>query len=136
VYADSLADNSTMAAKVVGQLSEAFYQITDTNAQSSGYSSQHLHRDLIFGALDIADVIPRQISSFRELFLAQTSFDSPGADGFTEDFGYFAASRHNVIAKQEYELQIYQAYLVINLIFALTLKIASTILSKLRTGLL
>lgn len=94
------------------------HKITDPDAQSFGDSSQRLNRNLIFSALNVADVISRQIRPFRKFFLAQTSFEPLGADGFAENSGYFAASRHNIIAKQEYELQIYQAYLVRSLFFS------------------
>jgi hypothetical protein len=92
-------------------------EIADPNTKSFGDSSQCFNRDLIFSPLDISDVIPRQVRFFRQLFLAQTSLDPLGTDGFAENSGYFAVSRHGLTAKQEYELQIYQAYLVNNLSF-------------------
>ena len=90
-------------------------EIADPNTEGFGDPSQRLNRNLIFGALDIADIIPRQVRFFCKLFLAQTSLDPLGTDGFAENSGCFAASRHNLTAKQEYESQIYQAYLSFSL---------------------
>jgi hypothetical protein len=93
------------------------HEIADPNIESFGDSSQCFNCDFIFSPLDVSDVIPRQVRFFRQLFLAQTSLDPLGTDGFAKSSGYFAASRHGLTAKQEYELQIYQAYLVNNLLF-------------------
>jgi hypothetical protein len=79
------------------RLSEAIHQITDADTEGFGNARQRFHCNLVFGPLNVSDVIPRQVRFFRKLFLAQTSLDPSGADGFTEDFGcfVFSALPHN-----------------------------------------
>lgn len=78
-------------------------EIANPNFQGFCDPCQCLNCNLIFGAFDVADVIPRQVRFFRELFLAQTSLDPLGADGVAKNFGYFAAFWHNITAEQENE---------------------------------
>lgn len=57
------------------------------NTESLGDLCQRFHRDLVFGPLDVSDVIPGQIRPFSKLLLSQAGFNPFGAYFFTESFG-------------------------------------------------
>ena len=68
------------------QLSEAIHQITDADTEGLGYFGQSFQVNALFGALDLADIIPRQVRLFREFFLAETRSHTFMADRFSQDF--------------------------------------------------
>ncbi len=82
--------------------SEIFNEITNTQFQCLCNLGQCFHRDLVFGSLNVSNIIACQIRLFGKLFLAQTGFGSFGSYRFAKDFGYFAALRHSLKGNQEH----------------------------------
>lgn len=76
-------------------------EVTNAQFQCLRDLGQRFHCDLVFGAFNVPNVIARQICLLCQLFLTQTGFDPLGSDCLAENFGYFAALRHSLIANQE-----------------------------------
>jgi len=60
-------------------------KVTHAAFQGFGKSNECFKSDFLFGAFNVANVVPCQIGPFRQLFLAPSGFLSSGANGFPYD---------------------------------------------------